>query len=245
MTASDDKSVSLNLSQSELMSLLELGEQLVSELKLEKVLKLVADAACQVVHAETLVVPIIDKQNQTFTYLAAAGKYAETVIQQTFPINEGTCGWVMGHQRPLLFGEGLNFDIDANAIWQPGMASSLLVPLICRGSIIGGLSGMGKQGGGAFNQRDLKVLTLFANQASIAIDNARLFQDLGEERSRFKLVLDSVAEAIYGIDLNSICTFANPACLQILGFSCIDLISSGTRIPHAEYDASVQHWRCV
>ena len=136
-----------DLNHEELALLLELGERLVSELDLEKVLTLVAEFACQVIQAETLVVPIIDAEQQTFTYRAASGKYAAIVLGQTFPIDEGACGWVMQHQRPLLFGKGVSFDMQANACWQPGMASTLLVPLICRGIIAGGLSAMGKQGG--------------------------------------------------------------------------------------------------
>ena len=230
-----------DLSHKELALLLQLGERLVSELDLEKVLALVAETACQVVHAETLVVPIIDSEHQTFTYRGASGKYAEIILGQTFPIHEGACGWVLGHRMPLLFGEGGSFGIDTNARWQPGMASSLLVPLICRGAIAGGLSAMGKQGGGAFNQRDLTVLTLFANQASIAIDNARLFQNLGENEARLKLVLDSAAEAIYGVDLNGICTLANPSCLRMLGYASeADLIGKHmhSTIHHSRMDGS-------
>jgi len=172
------------LSNEELVLLLGLGERLISELDLEKVLGLVAEAACRVIKAETLVVPIIDPDRQTFTYRAANGKHAAVILGQTFPVNEGACGWVIQHQRPLLFGEGGSYELASNTSWQPGMASSLLVPFICRGVIAGGLSAMGKQGGGAFNQHDLTVLTLFANQASVAFDNARLFQNLSEEKAR-------------------------------------------------------------
>ena len=225
MDTLSNKVMLTDLRSGELALLLELGERLVSELDLEKVLELVAETACQVIHAETLVVPIIDADQQTFTYRAASGKHAKIILGQTFPIHEGACGWVMGHRKPLLFGEGASFGINANARWQAGMASSLLVPLICRGVIAGGLSAMGKQGGGAFNQRDLTVLTLFANQASNAIDNARLFRNLSEEKARLKLILDSSTEAIYGIDLGGICTFANSACLRMLGYASVaDLI---------------------
>ena len=37
-----------------------------------------------------------------------------------------------------------------------------------------------------------------------------------EERNR--LLLDSTAEAIYGVDLNGNCTFVNPSCLRMLGY---------------------------
>jgi PAS domain S-box-containing protein len=47
-----------------------------------------------------------------------------------------------------------------------------------KNQIIGGLSGIGKIGGGSFTAHDLDVLNLFANQVSAAIENARLFQEI-------------------------------------------------------------------
>ena len=38
-------------------------------------------------------------------------------------------------------------------------------------------------------------------------------------KEQFKELLDSTAEAIYGVDLGGNCTFCNPACLQTLGFA--------------------------
>jgi PAS domain S-box-containing protein len=37
-----------------------------------------------------------------------------------------------------------------------------------------------------------------------------------------RLLLDSTGDGIYGIDLNGICTFANPACAKLLGFESTD-----------------------
>ncbi len=207
------------LSPEEMRLLLHLGERLVAELDLHTVLALVAETACQVVQAETLAVPMVDPDRRTFTYRAASGDHAALVLGHTFPIHEGNCGWVIRTRRPLLFGEGGDFAMDTSQRWQPGMASSVLVPLVCRGAIIGGLSAMGKRGGGAFDLRDLAVLALFANQASIAIDNARLFQTLSANESRLRLVLDSAGEAIYGVDRDGMCTFANPSCLRMLGYA--------------------------
>ncbi|MDA8383418.1 MAG: EAL domain-containing protein [Betaproteobacteria bacterium] len=207
-----------DLSYQELTLLLRLGEQLGTELDLENVLTLVAETARQVVQAETLTVPLIDRNGQTFTYRAASGKYGAAVRGQTFAISDGACGWVFRNRQPLLFGEGGRFALDARARWEKISPSSLLVPLVCRGTIIGGLSALGKCGPSPFNVRDQTILTLFANQASIAIDNARLFQQLCADEERVRLVLDSVGEAIYGIDTEGRCTFANPACLRLLGY---------------------------
>jgi len=41
-------------------------------------------------------------------------------------------------------------------------------------------------------------------------------------KQQFKLLLDSTAEAIYGIDLEGKCTFCNPACARLLGYESTD-----------------------
>jgi PAS domain S-box-containing protein len=45
---------------------------------------------------------------------------------------------------------------------------------------------------------------------------------LRESEDNLRLLLDSTAEAIYGIDLEHRCTFCNPACLRTLGYERID-----------------------
>ena len=43
-------------------------------------------------------------------------------------------------------------------------------------------------------------------------------RQLRESEDKLRLILDSTAEAIYGIDLEGRCTFCNPACLRALGY---------------------------
>ncbi|MFZ1918704.1 MAG: PAS domain S-box protein [Terriglobales bacterium] len=43
-------------------------------------------------------------------------------------------------------------------------------------------------------------------------------QSLQESEEQYRLLLNSTAEAIYGIDLEGNCTFCNPACLSLLGY---------------------------
>jgi PAS domain S-box-containing protein len=45
---------------------------------------------------------------------------------------------------------------------------------------------------------------------------------LRESEDKLQLLLDSTAEAIYGLDLNGRCTFCNPACLRALGYERVD-----------------------
>jgi len=52
----------------------------------------------------------------------------------------------------------------------------------------------------------------------VASKQASAEEALIRSESRTRLLLDSTAEAIYGIDLDGNCTFANPACLKLLGY---------------------------
>jgi diguanylate cyclase (GGDEF)-like protein/PAS domain S-box-containing protein len=49
-------------------------------------------------------------------------------------------------------------------------------------------------------------------------ERKRVEEDMRESDELLRLVLDSVPEAVYGIDLQGKCTFCNPSCLRLLGY---------------------------
>lgn len=230
-----------SLSQAELQLLLELGKQLVTELELEQVLARVAEMARQMVQAETLVVPMLAPDRQSYTYLAGSGTDAECIKGQQFDIQMGACGWVLRHERSLLFGRDhpMNITAQGQVAWQSGMASSLLVPLICRGSIIGGLSALGKQEGASFDARDELLLTLFANQASIAIDNARIFRELRTEKEKAQITLDSIDDGVLTTDAEANITYVNNALEQLTGLMAAELLGQAfDRVIHLRHEVT-------
>ncbi len=167
-----------NQTNLELALLKEVSSAIVSELDLQRVLELVVRKARELIDAETVLVPRISEDCQEYHYVAAAGKNAEAIINTRFPIRTGMCGWVLTHESPLLYGEDFPFALDESTHWEKGQTSALLVPLFGKTQIIGGLSALGKNGGGSFTQKDMDLITLFANQVSIAIENASLVQEL-------------------------------------------------------------------
>jgi len=50
-------------------------------------------------------------------------------------------------------------------------------------------------------------------------ERVRAEQVLHATEERLRLVVDAVAEGIFGVDLDGICTFANPACVRMLGYA--------------------------
>jgi PAS domain S-box-containing protein len=50
-------------------------------------------------------------------------------------------------------------------------------------------------------------------------DLKKVEESLRESEEKYLLLLNSTAEAIYGIDMNGDCTFRNPTCLRLLGYT--------------------------
>ncbi|HEX9079710.1 MAG TPA: ATP-binding protein [Desulfuromonadaceae bacterium] len=69
----------------------------------------------------------------------------------------------------------------------------------------------------AARQRDLEEL----NRTLEDRINATV-AELRASEERYRLLLDSAAEAIYGLDTNGDCTFCNPACVALLGYETAD-----------------------
>ena len=71
----------------------------------------------------------------------------------------------------------------------------------------------------AERERERVVSKQAAMEARLRADEA-----LRESEEKLRLLLDSTAEAIYGIDLEHRCTFCNPACLRALGYEHIEQV---------------------
>jgi len=72
-------------------------------------------------------------------------------------------------------------------------------------------------------------------------DRIRAQQKLEEREERLQLLLDSTAEAIYGVDMNGNCTFCNQALLRMLDYpdaSCLLGKNMHTVIHHSRADGS-------
>jgi PAS domain S-box-containing protein len=63
-----------------------------------------------------------------------------------------------------------------------------------------------------------QALTSIAGALAQFVERKRTEEALRESDERTRLLLDSIAEAIYGVDLNGICTLANRACVEKLGY---------------------------
>ena len=141
-------------------------------LDLDKLYNLVAERARVLIQAETLLIPILDNDRQTYTYRGTAGKNAEEIANESLPLDYGICGWVWRNKRAWWRGVLDELSDAERNLWEKDAGSVILVPLQGNKQFLGGIAGINKKGAADFDKRDLNLLTLFANVVSIAIENA-------------------------------------------------------------------------
>lgn len=108
-----------------------------------------------------------------------------------------------------------------------GVQCLAVVPLMTLRSRLGMLL-VGKASPDTFSREDEVVLTALGGQSALGIENIRLYQRLQHYSERLQqqneLILDAAGEGIYGLDSEGNTTFANPAAIQILGWTSDELM---------------------
>jgi PAS domain S-box-containing protein len=66
--------------------------------------------------------------------------------------------------------------------------------------------------------------TMYALVRRYLAERSRADRTLRESEARVRLLLDSAGEGVYGVDVQGICTFCNPAALKLLGFESADQV---------------------
>jgi len=118
---------------------------------------------------------------------------------------EGISGWVAKTGLPALIPD---VSLDPRYIWMQSSRtqSELTVPIIIREQTIGVLD-VQSEHLDSFSETDLELMQALANQAGVAIQNARLYERarqmaVMEERQRLARELhDSVTQSLYGVTL--------------------------------------------
>lgn len=125
----------------------------------------------------------------------AVGEKGEVVRQFHLKIGEGIAGWVAQHGEPLIVA---NAQEDPRFFKEVDQAAGFItrtvicVPLKIKDEIIGVIQGINKDGG-QFTQEDLDLFLTLADQIAIALDNARLYEELNEMARK---LVEGLSEAI-------------------------------------------------
>jgi len=164
----------------ELDSLQLVSVAVLSELALESVLDMIAEATASLTQADTASVSLLTDDDRMRTHVATYGLVAEALRGTSSPADTALHGWVIKSGDPLLVDNlrDTAWHRGQSTIRRDGQKTAIVAPLKVKQQVIGCLSAFDKKLGQSFNEHDLQLLSLFANQAAIAIENARLYEQV-------------------------------------------------------------------
>jgi HD-GYP domain-containing protein (c-di-GMP phosphodiesterase class II) len=173
-----------------------LSQVLNSTLDHREVRRLAIEAACQLMGAEVASLLLLDPEKKKLCFKVALGENEETLKTITLDLGKGIAGWVAKQGTPLIVNHP---EADPRFLGEVDGKTSfktrnvLCVPIKVKKKVIGVLEAVNKKGEEAFSKEDLSLLNSLADQVAIALDNARLYQELEET---FFETAESLAEAI-------------------------------------------------
>jgi putative nucleotidyltransferase with HDIG domain len=169
----------LNAGQSQLGALIGVGRVINSSLGLKRVLEEVMDTLIELMRAERGFLMLRESDGELSVRIAR-GIAQVNLEEDSFKVSRTIVRQVAESGEPILT---TNAQADPRFEGQVSITafqlrSILCAPLKIKNELIGVIYVDNRARAGIFQEHDLSLITAFANQAAVAIDNAQLFDDL-------------------------------------------------------------------
>lgn len=186
---------SLDSRVSQLSILNEVSGLLISSLDHNVVRHRAMEAITRLMRAEAGSLLLLDREKSELYFEVALGEKGKKLKEIRLKMGEGIAGWVAEHNRPVI-----THDVTKDRRFQGKVdreskfrtRNMVCVPVVIKGQVIGVLQAINRIDGD-FTAEDVELFQLFSNQAAVALDNARLYE---ETKEAFYATSSALAEAI-------------------------------------------------
>jgi signal transduction histidine kinase len=172
----------------EMTALYEIGQEISAQVSLEPTLDLIVKRARALLKSDTSMLALREDQSDEFAIRAQTGAGSATLAGTRIREGEGLGGRVVASGRPLLVGDYVGEYTDSpflEIIKQTSMKSFVAVPLKSDDEVIGVLYVMSAIPN-KFQNEDVELLSALATQATISINNAKLYQQVREHAEQLE-----------------------------------------------------------
>jgi adenylate cyclase len=187
-------------------------------LDLPQVLNRVMDKIIEITGAERGYLVLRDEETGKLEFRVARNLDRETLQKQSFQVSRTIVTRVAETGEPVVT---TNAQADPRfqaqeSVVSYSLRSILCVPLRVKDQVIGVVYADNRIKAGLFGERELDLLAAFANQAAVAIDNARLFESVNNARKLMDNILASITSGVITTDTLDKITLFNRAAERIL-----------------------------
>jgi GAF domain-containing protein len=170
----------------QLTSLNEVTRGLTSTLELELLLENILGSAVEILNAEAGSLLLLDEETGDLVFEVVISPVAADLLGDRLKPGVGLAGKVASEIKPLIVN---NVEKDRDWYSEPDEQTGfitrgiLAVPMVYKDDVIGVLEVINKKDRMPFNLDDQELLTAFAGQAAVAVENVRLYTQTDEELS--------------------------------------------------------------
>ena len=161
----------------QLSTLNEITRQLTSTLEQEPLLRNILENAVNILNSEAGTLFLMDEPTGDLIFRVTAGPVAGNLLGQRLPAGTGIAGRAVQLQAPVIENDGQRSTSHFGTTdKQTGFVSRALlaVPMQIKDRVLGVIEVINRRDGLPFVEDDQNLLTAFAGQAAVAIENARL-----------------------------------------------------------------------
>ncbi len=172
----------------ELVTVVRLNLELGLELDVEKVLERIVRQISTELGFAIVSIMLLDQSGRNLRIRASKGLSDRIRNSTEVPTGKGVAGWVAESGEPLLVRD-IETHPQLKKLRSHGRYSSkslISVPLKVGERIIGVLNANNREGRAELTEHDLRLLSLYASQASVKIERARLYRDVEKQADELK-----------------------------------------------------------
>jgi len=153
-----------------------MAQEFSSILDLDRLLEKIALNIRRLINYDAFMVMVVDEAAGVLRNLHSR-RFDQTEARKALPLGQGITGAAAASGQPVL---AQDTAVDPRYVdWHPGIRSEVAVPLIAKDRVIGVLD-LESRRLGYFNEDHVRLLSLIAPSVAIAIENARLYDELAK-----------------------------------------------------------------
>jgi PAS domain S-box-containing protein len=172
------------------------SQEITRELDLTEVLQLICRRAAELVGDGAVAVYLWDNKAEFLVQKASSGSEDLTLRRLPVRLGEGLVGKVAQRREGMLVNEYRTWPSARPEILErTNLTAVLAEPLLYRGRLVGVIVLDNRDTGRSFKEQDRAILRLLADQAAIAIENARLYAELNESYQNLLKTQDELVRA--------------------------------------------------
>jgi PAS domain S-box-containing protein len=210
----------------QLRELARTAEVINSSLDLDIILNDVIDTVIQLTKAERGYIVLKNPESGALEFRVARNVQQTDLNKDDFIVSRTVVERVATQGEPIV-ASNAELDVrfaESESIANYMLRSILCVPLKRKGEVKGVIYADNRMRPGIFSEREQRLVNAFANQATIAIENARLFENLRQTIAEITSVSDfldnvftSIPSGVIATDANDMVTTMNESAARILG----------------------------